>query len=190
MIKNVLWGILITLLSAASIACFVLGGIAHSNGHKETADRTPAATARGTLPSKSPEKTPAPATAEPSAGLSGESEQPEEPIQQEDTPAEKPTQASEQTEEPEATTNQTDFPSQTQEPVQLGGTTVSNGDGTYTHDFSGGRVLITTESNNSGNPVYHTRDCSAAKKIKPENVYWYDSAEDATENRGCASQKP
>ncbi len=54
-----------------------------------------------------------------------------------------------------------------------------NGTETYTHDFSGGKVLITKASDNNNDPVYHTRDCMAAKKISPSDEYWYDSAKDA-----------
>lgn len=54
-----------------------------------------------------------------------------------------------------------------------------NGEETYTHDFSGGRVLVTTASNNNNDPVYHTQDCRAAIKISPSDAYWYDSAKDA-----------
>lgn len=50
---------------------------------------------------------------------------------------------------------------------------------TSTRDFSNGRVLATTESNNNNDPVYHTKDCSAAKKIAKESEYWYNSAEEA-----------
>lgn len=57
--------------------------------------------------------------------------------------------------------------------------TKANGDGTYTHDFSGGKVLATLASDNKGDPVYHTRDCASAKKIAPDDVIWYDSAEAA-----------
>lgn len=60
-------------------------------------------------------------------------------------------------------------------------TTGSNG--SYTHDFSGGRVLITKASNNNNDPVYHTKDCVSARKIASADEYWYDSAKDA-ENAG------
>ena len=50
---------------------------------------------------------------------------------------------------------------------------------TYIHDFSNGRVLITTASDNNGDPVYHTRDCRVAKTIPPKNEDWYDSAQEA-----------
>ncbi len=60
-------------------------------------------------------------------------------------------------------------------------TTGSNG--SYVHDFSGGRVLITKASNNNNDPVYHTKDCVSARKIASADEYWYDSAKDA-ENAG------
>lgn len=73
---------------------------------------------------------------------------------------------------------------QTPAPTQVGnGQTVPNNDGTYTHDFSGGRVLATMQSNNNGDPVYHIKDCRAAKIIPPENEYWYES-EQAAKNDG------
>lgn len=74
---------------------------------------------------------------------------------------------------------QTKAPQQSSGQGGNGAWDTSNGDGTYTHDFSGGRVLATTQSNNGGNPVYHIKDCQAARKIPPENVCWYDSAQAA-----------
>ena len=74
-------------------------------------------------------------------------------------------------------------PTPTPAPVQSGDKTISNSDGTYTHFFTNGRVLITTESNNNDDPVYHTWDCRAAKKISPESEGWYDS-EQAAINAG------
>lgn len=69
-------------------------------------------------------------------------------------------------------------------PTQTGNAgTIQNGDGTYTHDFSGGRVLATRESNNNNDPVYHTKDCRSAKRIPPENELWYSSAQ-AAQNDG------
>lgn len=70
-----------------------------------------------------------------------------------------------------------------QAPAQSGNAgTVQNSDGTYSHDFSGGRVLITTQSSNSNDPVYHTQDCQAARKIPPENEGWFDSAQAAVDD--------
>lgn len=80
--------------------------------------------------------------------------------------------------EPEVSLKPTSEPS-----AQSTAGTVSNGDGTYTRDFSGGRVLATTQSNNGGDPVYHIRNCQSAKTIPPENEYWYESAQ-AAENAG------
>lgn len=45
-----------------------------------------------------------------------------------------------------------------------------------TNGFSSGQVLITTASDNNKNPVYHTMNCRAAKKISPEDQDWFDSA--------------
>ena len=60
----------------------------------------------------------------------------------------------------------------------------ANGGGTPSREtnadkFSAGKVLITTASNNNGKPVYHTKYCSSAQKIAQNDMYWYDSAEDA-----------
>ena len=60
----------------------------------------------------------------------------------------------------------------------------ANGGGTPNREtnadkFSAGKVLITTASNNNGKPVYHTKYCSSAQKIAQNDMYWYDSAEDA-----------
>lgn len=52
--------------------------------------------------------------------------------------------------------------------------TAKNSDGTYKHDFSGGRVLGTKNSNK-----YHNSDCIGARKIPPENEVWYTSVSDA-----------
>lgn len=52
--------------------------------------------------------------------------------------------------------------------------TTKKSDGTYQHDFSGGRILGTKESNK-----YHNSDCIGARKIPPENEVWYNSVSDA-----------
>lgn len=163
---------------------------------------------RGTLPSSAPASapTPAPEPTEPPEEPSNEPEpeQTAEPAQQTAEPTAKPTQAPPpaQTRAPAPTPTKTPAaaPSrtpaqnpgpvvsinptvppvrQTQAPTQSGGGTTSNGNGTYTHDFSGGRVLYTTQSNNNNDPVYHTRDCRAARIIPPENTAWYASAQAA-----------
>ena len=50
---------------------------------------------------------------------------------------------------------------------------------TYEDKFAKGMVMITTASNNSNDPVYHTKLCRSAKAIQPEDVDWYASAGDA-----------
>lgn len=45
--------------------------------------------------------------------------------------------------------------------------------------FASGQVLATTESNNNGKPVYHTKNCTAAKKIAEESELWYESEQAA-----------
>jgi len=66
-----------------------------------------------------------------------------------------------------------------QPPTQSGNQSGGGSQATHIHDFSGGRVLATTESNNKNDPVYHIKDCTSAQKILPENAYWYDSAQAA-----------
>lgn len=60
---------------------------------------------------------------------------------------------------------------------QPSGTQLSEGTGS--RDFSGGRVLATTASNNNNDPVYHTKNCRSAKKIDTSDEKWYNSAADA-----------
>ena len=63
----------------------------------------------------------------------------------------------------------------TKTPAQSGNAgTIQNNDGTYTHDFSGGRMLGTINSDK-----YHYYDCRAAKTIPPENCVWYNSEDEA-----------
>lgn len=45
--------------------------------------------------------------------------------------------------------------------------------------FASGQVLATTKSNNGGDPVYHTWNCRAAKKIAEESELWYESEQAA-----------
>lgn len=158
----------------------------------------------GTLPSKAPTSTPTPSPTEPPEEPSNEPEETEEPVQQTAGPTVAPTQA----QQTQAPTGQTQAPVQTRAPAptpaptraptvsvqtpapvvtvppvqntpvptQTGNAgTVQRGDGTYAHDFSGGRVLGTVNSDK-----YHTGDCSAAKRIPPENEVWYNSASAAS----------
>lgn len=131
---------------------------------------------------------------EPSNEPDPEPAQTAEPVQESEPPAAEPSQAPAQTQAPASTPTPTRTPTapttpsqnpapavsiqpvqNTTAPIQSGnaGTTL-NSNGTYTHDFSGGHVLGTVNSDK-----YHTYDCSAAKKIPPENEVWYDSAADA-----------
>ena len=161
---------------------------------------------RGTLPSKAPTSTPAPSHTEPLEESSSEPtlEETEEPVQQTSAPTGSPsrapqtqapsaqTQAPVQTKAPAPTPAPTRAPAvpvrtpapvmtvppvqNTPVPTQTGNAgTVQRGDGTYAHDFSGGRVLGTVNSDK-----YHTGDCSAAKRIPPENEVWYNSASAAS----------
>lgn len=69
---------------------------------------------------------------------------------------------------------QAQTPAQPSNSGNSGNGTTANGDGTYTHDFSGGRMLGTINSDK-----YHRYDCRAAKTIPPENCVWYNSENDA-----------
>lgn len=62
---------------------------------------------------------------------------------------------------------------------QSGGTQSSSNGG----DFSNGKVLATKASDNKGDPVYHTKYCSAAQKIEEPDKIWYSSAK-AAEDAG------
>lgn len=111
---------------------------------------------------------------EPETQETGTEEPPPESSAQSPEPVEQPPEQN----KPPASSN---VPADTA-PTQAGGT-ISNRDGTYTHDFSGGRVLATAESSNGNDLVYHIKDCGAAKKIPPGNEIWYAS-EDAAKADG------
>lgn len=187
-------GILLPVLIAAvaGFACFLIvlgvGGMVLPT--QTAANPTASPSNRGTLPTQRPSTAPG-QTKEP--GTQEPSNPPVEPTK--DPPNTKPPA---QTKPPEAT--QTRAPAtqdpgpiisvqptvptsppaqQTQRPAQTGSQgggsgTVANGDGTYTHDFSGGRMLGTINSDK-----YHCYDCRAAKTIPPENCVWYNSENDA-----------
>lgn len=126
---------------------------------------------RGTLPTQRPTQEPVQTQNPAEAGGPAETD----PYSQAQAPSNPP---ADPTDAPQAPTA---LP--TQAPEQPGSAgTVRNNDGTYTHDFSGGRVLATTQSNNSGDPVYHTEDCRAAKIIPPENERWYQSEQAAKDD--------
>lgn len=187
--EKILAGFLIAVASVGAIFFLALGTVAFFNGRGETAEHppTPSHAIRGTLPSTPPTETPTKETAEPTEGPENQPQQEESPT---DAPTENPaanppatqTQAPTHAQPPvpATTINPTSPPAQqTQTPVRPAGGTVSNGDGTYTHDFTGGRVLATAESNNNNDPVYHTKDCTSARKIPPENEIWYASEQAA-----------
>lgn len=48
--------------------------------------------------------------------------------------------------------------------------------------FASGQVLATTESDNGGDPVYHTKNCMAAQKIDEGSELWYSSEKAAIDN--------
>lgn len=174
---GILLPVLIALLGGIGgflVVLFIGIGVGAFDVQQQTAAAPPAQSSRGTLPSATPVQTAAPTQTSP--------DEPEETQGAE--PTQEPSTAPVQ--EPDA---QTQAPAQTQASVasdapagNQGGGTISNGDGTYAHDFSGRRVLATTESNNNNDPVYHTKDCAAAKKIPPENELWYNSEQAAKDD--------
>ena len=122
-----------------------------------------------------PEPTPAPSEAVPDTSAPAPSQA------QTQTPSSSRTQAptrapTAQNPGPVASINPTAPPvRQTQTPTKTGNTgTIRNNDGTYTHDFSGERMLGTINSDK-----YHYYDCRAAKTIPPENCVWYNSENEA-----------
>lgn len=56
------------------------------------------------------------------------------------------------------------------------------GNGQTSGGFSSGNVLITTASDNNDDPVYHTINCRAAKKISEQDRYWFNSESEAKED--------
>lgn len=154
---------------------------------------------RGTLPTQkptrdpvqtpAPEETDGPVETEPDAQTREPSNPPAEP-----TKAPESTQTPSRQTSPPVSTRAPSRPAQTQNPgpvvsinpttqpvrptqapAQSGGAgTIQNNDGTYTHDFSGGRMLGTINSDK-----YHCGDCRAAKTIPPENCVWYNSEDEA-----------
>lgn len=164
-------GLLVPILYAALggiggflVILFIGVGIGAFDAQGKTAGQPSAQPSyRGTLPTQRP-------TQEPVQTLG---------LEQTDSPAE--TELYSQTQAPsnppvdptDATQAPTALP--TQAPEQSGSAgTVRNNDGTYTHDFSGGRMLGTVNSDK-----YHYYDCRAAKTIPPENCVWYNSEDEA-----------
>ena len=136
----------------------------------------PEAPAASTEPSQPPE-TPPDVPEEP---VSTPAEEPaEKPSQepQETKPAEKPSSSGDSPQSPGVTV----APSNEAKTSDTSKNTPTSSTST-THDFSGGRVLITTKSDNNKDPVYHTRDCRAAKEIPAENVGWFDSEQAAIDD--------
>lgn len=200
---DILLAVLLALIGGISAFLVILIGgslLAPDFGKSQTADQPPAVSqpVRGTLPSSAPVFTHTPKPTDPPVEPSDEPEpeQTVEPEQQTVEPTAPPSQPPEPAQTQAPTPTQSRAPAQnpdpvisinpttppavpTQAPAQPNRGTTSNGDGTYTHDFSGGRVLITTQSNNNNDPVYHTRDCRSAKIIPPENEFWYASAQAA-----------
>lgn len=188
---------------AAFLVVLIAGAIISPESFKtQAAQAEPIVSHRGTLPTQrpaqgpmqtqNPEETDAPVETVPATQTQEPSNPPSEPTEAppntkppEQTNPPAPTKApAEQNPGPVVSANPTTPPArQTQAPAQSGNSgTIQNSDGTYKHDFSGGRVLATTQSNNRGDPVYHTKDCRAAKIIPPENERWYQSAQAAKDD--------
>lgn len=191
---DILISVLIAL--AVGIAAFLVilvGGslLAPDFGKSQTADQPPTVSQpmRGTLPSSAPTSTPTPESTEPPVEPSDEPEpgQTVEPEQQTaeptaapsqapapaqtQAPATTPTSAPAQNPGPIVSINPTAPPaSQTQAPVQSGG---SGGGNSSTYDRSNwpaGKFLGSVESDK-----YHSHNCRAAATILPENEIWFDS---------------
>lgn len=164
---------------------------------------------RGTLPSKAPTATATPAIEESIApdetDVPEPTQAPSEAVPDTSSPTQ--SQAPEQTNTPAPTRTQAPAPSraptttraptptrtpaaqnpspivslnptappvrQTQAPAQPGNQPTNSG------SFANGQVLITTESNNNNDLVYHTTNCRSAQRIPAGSRYWYDSAQAA-----------
>lgn len=94
-----------------------------------------------------------------------EEESPSPSVSPSPTPSETPKPSEEQPPE-----SQTPTPSNTPHP---------SAEGDRANKFANGMVLATTESDNNGDPVYHTEDCTAAQKIETESEFWYSSEQAA-----------
>lgn len=114
--------------------------------------------------------TPSPFTTQP-ASPSQSAEPPVSPSPSEVPSASQPPRPSE-SQAPASPPAQSNTP---QEPAGNGGDRASK--------FANGMVLATAESDNGGDPVYHTTDCRAAQKIAVESELWY-SSEQAAKNAG------
>ena len=118
--------------------------------------------------------------------LDKETGRPVELEQTEESPS--PSTAPSQSPSPSVAPSQSVSPSQSEtpasQPVQSSPPQATAGNsGDRASKFANGMVLATAESDNGGDPVYHTTDCRAAQKIAVESELWY-SSEQAAKNAG------
>lgn len=179
--KRVLTGsdIALSTLSAAAgglgifIVLLIVGALLFPDALNPQSSEAASVPSRTVVQSQSPESVqsetePAEAAETPSESVSEPQEEQPSDTQEPETNGPEPSESS----------SSSTAPSQNQASSTPTATT-RNSDGTYTHDFSGGRVLITTASDNNDDPVYHTEDCQAARQIPPESESWYVSAQAA-----------
>lgn len=118
--------------------------------------------------------------------LDKETGRPAELEQTEESPS--PSIAPSQSPGPSVAPSQSVSPSQSEtpasQPVQSNPPQATAGNsGDRASRFASGQVLATSESDNGGDPVYHTENCRAAQKIAAESELWY-SSEQAAKNAG------
>lgn len=118
--------------------------------------------------------------------LDKETGRPVELEQTEESPS--PSTAPSQSPSPSVAPSQSVSPSQSEtpasQPVQSSPPQATAGNsGDRASRFASGQVLATAESDNGGDPVYHTTDCRAAQKIAVGSELWY-SSEQAAKNAG------
>lgn len=182
--KRVLTGsdIALSTLSAAAgglgifIVLLIVGALLFPDALNPQSSEAASVPSRTVVQSQSPESVQS--ETEPAEAAETPSEAVSEPQRVQPSDTQTPEESSQ---EPSTSPRQSTEPAQqTQNQVSSAPTaTKRNSDGTYTHDFSGGRVLITTASDNNDDPVYHTEDCQAARLIPPESESWYVSAQAA-----------
>lgn len=188
---DVIVGLLIAFASGAAVFFFALAGGAFLSGRQETAEQPNATqTARGTLPSSAPISTaPAQEATEPQNKSPQQTDAPATTQTQSPATSQVPAQTQTPTAPPDArpsnTPTQNTGPvvsiSPTVPPTQPSGQGGNGNSGNYYHDFSGGKLLGSKESDK-----YHNKDCMGAQKIPPENEIWFSSVGEAE----ASSYKP
>lgn len=96
------------------------------------------------------------------------------PARESPLPSASPSQSTSPSASPSPT--QSEKPSESQAPANTPQAPAGND---RDSKFASGQVLATTESDNNGKPVYHTKNCTAAKKIAEESELWYESEQAA-----------